>query len=165
MLGMTLVVSATGLYGQKKKERDVLFGSSYNYEITTVKVGQDGTKYVKVWAFGKKVDQAVVQAKKSAVAAAIFRGIPGCSTAMPTPAICSDPNAEENHQAYFENFFATGGPYLKFVNMTTDGVPSGTDCLQVKGGYKVAIYAQIMYDNLRKQLEADGIVKKLNSGF
>lgn len=49
--------------------------------------------------------------------------------------------------------------------MTTDGVPSGQDRLKVKKGYKVAIYVQVMFDNLRKKLEADGIVKSLSSGF
>jgi hypothetical protein len=32
-------------------------------------------------------------------------------------------------------------------------------------GFKVAIYAQVMYDNLRRQLEADGIARRLDSGF
>ncbi len=49
--------------------------------------------------------------------------------------------------------------------MTTDGVPSGTDRRQVKGGYKVGIYVQVMYDNLKRKLEADGIARKLSSGF
>jgi hypothetical protein len=35
----------------------------------------------------------------------------------------------------------------------------------MKKGYKVAIYAQVMYDALRKQLEADGIARRLDSGF
>jgi hypothetical protein len=49
--------------------------------------------------------------------------------------------------------------------MTTDGIPSGQDRRKVKGGYKVAIYVQVMFDNLKHKLEADGIAKKLNSGF
>ncbi len=150
---------------QSRKERKVLFGSSYNYEISTVQVGQEGTKYVKVWGYGKKVDQAIVQAKKNAVAACIFRGIPGNGTAASTPAILQDPNAEELNYDYFQDFFETGHSYLRFVNMTTDGVPSGQDRLKVKGGYKVAIYCQVMYDNLKRQLEADGLARKLSTGF
>lgn len=49
--------------------------------------------------------------------------------------------------------------------MTTDGVPSGQDKRKVKGGYKVAIYVQVMYDNLKKKMEDDGIVRKLSTGF
>ena len=81
------------------------------------------------------------------------------------PAICRDANAYQVNQDYFDNFFQTAGPYIDFVNMTTDGVPSGQDRLKVKKGYKVAIYVQVMFDNLRKKLEADGIVKGLSSGF
>lgn len=133
--------------------------------METIRVGSDGTKFIKVWGFGKKVDIAVMEAKKNAVAACIFRGLPACSTAMATPALCTDPNAGTTHQDYFNNFFTTGGTYLNFVNLTTDGIPSGQDRRQVKGGYKVAIYVQVMHDNLRRQLEADGIIKGLSSGF
>lgn len=165
LIAAMLLAFGTDASAQKRKERKILFGSSYNYEVTTVAVGQDGTKFVKVWGYGKKVDQAVVQAKKNAVAAAIFRGYPGSASANATPPLCKDPNAEENNLEYFEKFFETGGKYLQFVNLTTDGVPAGQDRLKIKGGYKVAIYAQVMYDNLRRQLEADGIIKKLGSGF
>ena len=165
LIAAAFVLIAAPADAQKRKERKVLFGSSYNYEVTTIGVGQDGTKAVKVWGYGKKVDQAVVQAKKNAVAAAILRGYPGSASANATPALMKDPNAEENNIEYFEDFFETGGKYLKFVNLTTDGVPAGQDRLKVKGGYKVAIYVQVMYHNLRKQLEADGVIKKLGSGF
>lgn len=150
---------------QKASERRNLFNNWNNYEVETVSVGQDGTKLLKVWGFGKKVDRAVTQAKKNAVHACIFRGVPGNATSMMTPAICPDPNTLENNIDYFYDFFETGSTYLQFVNLTTDGMPSGQDRREVKGGYKVAIYVQVMYDNLKSKLEADGIAKKLSSGF
>ncbi len=154
-----------GVNAQTRKERKVLFGSSYNYEVAVMGVGQDGTKVIKVWGYAKKVDQAIVQAKKNAVAACIFRGIPGGNGAAATPAICRDSKAEENNAEYFEKFFETGSQYLKYVNLTTDATPSGQDRLKVKGGYKVGIVVQVLYDNLRRDLEADGIAKGLASGF
>lgn len=159
----TLVVA--GADAQSRKERKILFGSSYNYEVAVLGVGQDGTKVFKVWGYAKKVDDAIVQAKKNGVAACIFRGIPGGNGAAPTPAICREPNAEETHADYFDAFFATGGKYLKYVNLTTDAIPSGQDRLKVKGGYKVGVAMQILYDNLRKDLEADGIARRLDAGF
>lgn len=147
------------------KDRRKSFKSWDNYEITTEKVGQDGTKFVKVWGFGKSVDKAIMNAKKNAVHACIFRGLPGAATANPTPPLVKDPDCLEKNIEYFEEFFEAGGAYLGFINLTTDGVPAGQDRRKVKGGYKVALYIQVMYDNLKVKLENDGIISKLNSGF
>lgn len=149
----------------QNKARRKSFSSWENYEIAIEKVGTPGTKFVKVWGFGKNVDAAVMAAKMNAVHACIFRGIPASTTAMATPPICSHPDALTSNQDYFEDFFSEGGPYLAYINMTTDGVPSGTDNRKVKGGYKVAIYVQVLYDNLKKKLENDGIVRGLSDGF
>jgi hypothetical protein len=165
ILALLSLLMVVGANAQKRKERKVLFGSSYNYEVLVLGVGQDGTKVFKVYGFGKKVDAAIAQAKKNAVAACIFRGLPGANGAAPTPAICSNPNAEEDNLDYFTNFFATGGKYLQYINLTTDGMPSGQDRLKVKGGYKVGISVQVLYDKLRKDLEAAGIARGLSSGF
>jgi hypothetical protein len=162
LLSMLMVA---GVNAQSRKERKILFGSSYNYEVAVLGVGQDGTKVFKVWGYAKKVDDAIVQAKKNAVAACIFRGIPGGNGAAPTPAICRETNSEETHADYFADFFETGGKYLKYVNLTTDAIPSGQDRLKVKGGYKVGVVVQILYDNLRRDLETDGIARRLDAGF
>lgn len=162
---VVIMVLPLATKAQKPSERKKLFDNWNNYEVSTVQVGTDGTKFLKVWGFGKKVDRAVTQAKKNAVHACIFRGIPGTSTAMKTPAICPDPNTLENNLDYFYDFFETGSTYIQFVNLTTDGMPSGQDRRKVKGGYKVAIYVQVMYDNLKKKLEEDGIAKNLGSMF
>jgi hypothetical protein len=149
-----------------RREKKAHYSSNYNYEVQIMGVGQDGTKVMKVWGFGKKVEDAVIEAKMNAVASVIFKGIPGGHGAAATPPILSDPNAGEKHTAYFENFFSPGGKYLQFITMTTDGMPSGQDRLKIdKNNYKVAIYAQVMYDALRKQLETDGIARRLDSGF
>lgn len=153
------------LSAQKVKDKSQIFKNWNTYEVSTVQVGQEGTKFLKVWGFGKKVDIAIAQAKKNAVHACIFRGIPGNENAMATPALCNDPNILDTQADYFYDFFEISETYIRFVNLTTDGIPSAQDKREVKGGYKVAIYVQVMYDNLRDKLQADGIIKKLNSGF
>lgn len=148
----------------QKNDRKASYKSWENYEITTERVGTEGTKFVKVWGFGKNVDKAIMNAKRNAIHACIFRGLPGKTNANATPAILSE-GAYNEHYDYFQEFFAPGGPYLGYINVTTDGVPSGQDRRKVKGGYKVAIYVQVMYDNLKDRLENDGLKKKLNHGF
>lgn len=163
MLLLLTFMSATVV--AQDKDRNKSFSSWDNYEITTEKVGTDGTKFVKVWGFAKKEDAAIMQAKKNAVHACLFRGLPGNTSAMNTPPICFSTDALAANESYFKDFFKAGGPYLAYINMTTDGVPSGQDKRKVKGGYKVAIYVQVMYDNLKKKMEDDGIVRKLSTGF
>lgn len=149
-----------------RKERKILYNSSYNYEIQPLGVGQDGTKVVKVWGYGRSVEDAVQVAKRNAVAACIFRGIPAGPGVGTTPAILKDPNAAEEHADYFEEFFQTGGKYLNFISLSTDGAPSGKDRLKIKRKYyKVGVSAQVMYDNLRYELEQAGIARSLDQGF
>jgi hypothetical protein len=159
-----LTLSSVVMFAQKK-DRRMSFKSWDNYEITTEKVGVEGTKFVKVWGFGKTVDEAVMAAKRNAVHACLFRGLPGATNVNATPALCKDPNAFDANYDYFCDFFQPGSDYLKYVNLTTDGIPAGQDKRKVKGGYKCAIYVQVMFDNLRRQMETDGIIKKLSSGF
>jgi hypothetical protein len=165
-----MLLAIEALYPQarhSRRERKVHYSSSSNYEVEITGVGQDGTKTMKVWGYGKKVEDAIIQAKMNAVASVIFRGIPGGQGAASTPAILSDPNAADEHADYFDEFFSPDGKYLRFINLTTDGMPGGQDRLRMSKpkGFKVAIYAQVMYDNLRRQLEADGIARRLDSGF
>lgn len=150
---------------QSRKERKVLYNSNYNYEVTALGVGQDGTKVFKVWGYGKKVEDAIMNAKELGVAACIFKGLPGGAGSAPTPAIVTESNAEVKYAEYFETFFELGGKYMQYIVATGDGVPSGQDRLKIKKGYKVGLTVQISYDALRKQLEADGIARKLNAGF
>ncbi len=159
VMAMILAITTSNAQGAK------LMKNWDNYEVSTIQVGSDGTKFVKVWGYGRNVKKAMLQAKKNAVHACIFRGLPGCETAMATPALCKDSNGFENNQDYFTSFFGDNGDFIKYINITTDTVPSGTDMRKVKSGYKIALYIQILYDNLRKKLEDDGIIKSLNNGF
>lgn len=151
----------------KGKVAKMEYNSSYNYEVATVAVGVDGTKLVKVWGYGKKAEDAQRTAKKNAVACAIFKGYPaaGNGRAAATPAITTDANAAEKHKEYFEKFFAPGGQYLSFVNQSTDAPPSGADRIKMKKMYKVGITVSVAFDALRKEMEAQGIARSLNSGF
>lgn len=152
----------------KKIDKAAYISSWAAYEVTTTQVGQNGTKLLKVWGFGKNVDAAIQQAKMNAVHACLFRGCPGSATARETPAIFKNQGsgqvASDNFE-YFYNFFEESGEYISFVNMTTDGVPSGQDRRKVKGGYKVGIDVQVMYDNLRDKMKNDGLLKNAAGGF
>ncbi len=152
----------------KKVDKMKYIAEWSTYEVTTISVGQNETKNLKVWGFGKNINKAIEQAKKNAIHACLFRGLPGAANARTTPAIFAnqgkDQVALENFE-YFYDFFEVNKEYIGFVNITTDGVPSGQDRREVKGGYKVAISVQVMYDNLKEKMSNDGILKKASSMF
>jgi hypothetical protein len=153
---------------RRNKVRKLEYNSSYNYEVATVAVGVDGTKLVKVWGYGKKVEDAIRNAKKLAVAAAIFSGFPAApgGAAASTPPILKDKNADTKYADFFENFFAPGGKYLQFVQLSNDAPPSGKNRIKVnKKTYKVGVLVSVAYDNLRKYLEDQGIARSLDAGF
>jgi len=99
ILGFSLISNA-----QSKKERKAIYDSQYNYEIQSLGVGQDGTKLLKIWGYGKKPDDAVYEAKRNAVAAVIFRGIPAGNGAATTPSILPIDGYEKNME-FFDDFY------------------------------------------------------------
>jgi hypothetical protein len=159
-----LMVAVTVASGQTRRERKAMYDSKYNYELACLGVGQDGTKLLKVWGYGKKVDNAIYDAKRTAVAAVIFRGVPGGNGAAPTPSLLPV-DGYDQHFEFFDEFFKDGGMYLSFVNLTTDGTPGGSDNIKMSHGYKVAVSASINFSALRKYLEEKNVVKKMDAGF
>ncbi len=152
----------------KNKVRKLEYNSTYNYEVATVAVGVDGTKLIKVWGYGKKVEDAIRKAKQDAVACAISRGFPAGAggRAAATPAIVTDSDVFTKNEAYFTTFFEPGGKYLQYVNLSTDAPPSGADRVKVnKKTYKVGVTISIAFNELRKEMEKEGIARSLDSGF
>jgi hypothetical protein len=166
LIGITISMASDAQ--SRNKKRKLEYNSAYNYEVATVAVGVDGTKLVKVWGYGKKVEDAIRKAKADAIACALFKGYPagGGGAAGATPAIISDRGALEKNADYFEEFFKPGGKYLNYVNLSNDGPPSGKDRVKVnRKTYKVGVVLSIAYNELRKEMEAEGIARKLDSGF
>jgi hypothetical protein len=164
IIALIFMFSSNVIDGQNRKSQKYTYKSSRNYEIVMLGVGSDGTKVFKIFATEKKVEKAIALAKKAAVEMCIFRGLPASGTISGTPALCTSEDEEKN-QDFFDEFFTPGGKYLNYVNITNDGYPSGQDRLKIKGGYKVGLTVQVLYDNLRGDLEREGVVKPLNYGF
>lgn len=167
LITVALLCIATVSEAQKQSKnakRKIEYNSVYNFEVATVAVGVDGTKLIKVSAYAKKQEEATRKAKMDAVACAIFKGFPpgGGGRAAKTPAIVTDKGAAEKHAEFFSNFFAIGGPYLQYVNLSNDVTP---ERIKMKKGIKVTLTVSIAFDQLRKDLEDKGIARKLDAGF
>ena len=159
-----LVVSATYCSAQKKKAS---MAGEYKYESECMGVEGDGSQTLKSWGTGNSKNDAVEQAKKNAVHAMIFQGFngnsgSGCPSQKP---LTSNPALEDEKKEFFDAFFADGGKYMKFVSVSGDGQVAAEDRMKVGKEYKVGVVVSVMYDLLRKDLEAAGIIKGLSSGF
>ena len=71
------------------------------------------------------------------------------------------PGAETQFKEYFDSFFADGGEFQKYASI----IGGTTESVKVGREYKVGCTVSVRKDDLRKALEAAGIVRGLNSGF
>lgn len=165
LLCLTLLITAysDNAFSQAKKKanKDT---RNWRYEIECAGIGKEGTYLIKVWSYSKKPAVAMEQSKKNAVHGVIFQGFAGggqgCTSQKP---LASGPSVEQEKEDFFNEFFADGGKFMKYVGSANDG--AGQEVLKVGKEYKVGVIVSVMKDNLRKDLEAAGIVKKLDSGF
>lgn len=77
----------------------------------------------------------------------------------------NNPGLEQEKIEFFDSFFADGGKYMKFVTVSGDGAVAAQDRMKVGKEYKIGVVVSVMYDQLRKDLEAAGIIRGLSSGF
>lgn len=159
MLMLMLMAAATASASSKTKaDKDT---KAWRYDIECVGNGTEGTYLVKVWSYSKKQATAANQAVKNAVHGVIFKGVPGksrdCVAQRP---LASSPGIENDRADYFEKFFAEGGEYAKYGSAT--GAP---ESIKIGKEYKVGVVVSVYKDQLRKDLEAAGVIKGLSTGF
>lgn len=147
---------------QKKADQQT---AAWRYEIENLgMVATAGNRVFKVWSYASDPRVATEQAKKNAVHGILFKGLADASRAKGCSPLV--PGGESGHEAFFDAFFAQGGEYMKYVALTTSGEVAAEDVLRVsKKEYKIGVIVTVQYDNLRRRLEQEGIVEKLNSRF
>lgn len=130
---------------------------SYEYEAQALNGSKnaDGTMLIKAWGTDTKVKKAKEQAKRNAVRALLFKGIPNSAVKRP---LVNEPGAEEKYRDYFDRFFAEGGKYNQYIVEiksvdARDYIKSG--CM-----HRVAVNMKIHYLALQKELENSNIIKK-----
>ena len=145
-----------------KAKRDM---EAYRYEIECVGTGVEGTYLIKVWTYSKKPKVALAQSKKNALHGIIFKGFAGGGQGCTSQKAFCAPSVEEQNIDFFDKFFADGGQYMRYISESNDGSVDSDDRLKVGKEYKIGVVVSVMKDQLRKDLEAAGIIKGLDSGF
>lgn len=133
----------------------------FRYDIECAGNGTNGTYLVKVWSYSRNVNVAESQARKNAVHGVIFKGFGSSSDCVGQRPLAKNPGVEIENQTYFDSFFADGGEYQKYASIV-----NGTmETAKVGKEYKVGVVVAVQKDELRRALEAAGIIKALNAGF
>jgi hypothetical protein len=166
VLIIALTVSACGSVKKVAKVAD-MDTRQWRYEIEPVAVGSQGTYQIKVWSYSTNPNVATEQAKKNAIHGIIFKGFGGNQNSPGQKALVTDPYLEEQRQDFFGPFFANGGGYMKFVNLSNshDVAIAAGDRVKIGKEYKIGIIVSVNKDALRKELENAGIINKLGDIF
>ena len=143
---------------QKKADKDT---EQFRYEIECAGNAIQGTYLVKVWTYSKKASIAENQCRKNAVHGVIFKGYGGGQGCVSQRPMANQPGIEVQYKDYFDNFFANGGEFQKYASI----MGGTTEVVKVGKEYKVGVVVSVRKDDLRKALEAAGIIRGLNSGF
>lgn len=156
---LMIVLSFTSCKSQKGTPSTAVF---YDYEVQFIRTGVEGTELFKVFSYGHNEKECIGAAKSNAIKAILFKGVPGSGLIRP---MVTEVGAEQKHRDYFEEFFRTGGKYLNYVALSGDGSIDDRDRLRVGNRLKIGIVVSVQKANLRKELEAAGIIRGLSSGF
>ena len=143
---------------QKKANVDT---DQFRYEIECAGNAIQGTYLVKVWSYSKSPSIAENQCRKNAVHGVIFKGYGGGQGCVSQRPLANNPGVEAQYEEYFKSLFATGGEFQKYASI----MEGTTESVRIGGEYKVGVVVSVRKDDLRKALEAAGVIRALNSGF
>lgn len=160
--------SINASFAQAKRKADQQT-EQWRYEVENLgqkssRGGHGTTHILKVWSFSKKPEVAEEQSKKNAVHAVVFQGVPSNEEKRLNgiEPLLQDPAAEAENAQFLENFFATGGDYMRFVTITNGGM---ADAVRQGKEYKIGLTVEVNTPGLRKYLEEHNIITSLNAGF
>lgn len=141
----------------KDNKNDII---SYQIEGTGTTAAQ-GTYNVKsiVVTKNNKISDALIA--KCAVHGVLFKGFTNEKARQMQKPLAGSPMVEQEHAEFFESFFSDGGSYMAYVQL----VSNSRSVVKAGKEYKVSAIVTVAKEQLRKDLEAKGILKGLSSGF
>ncbi len=131
------------------------------YELVGNGTGAQGTYLLTVSIVSKKKDVKTADLARCAVHGVLFRGFANKEQRQSQKPLAGNAGVEASHPDFFNTFFSDNGRYASYVSEV-----SGSRQV-VKSGkqYKVSATVTVNKDQLRRDLEDEGIIKGLNSAF
>lgn len=131
------------------------------YEISGAGTGAQGTYLVKVSVLTKDKKPANSVLTRAAVHGVLFHGFSNKELRQNQKPLAGSASIEAQHSDYFNNFFADGGAYTNYV----ETVSGSREVVKSGKQYKISAIVTVNKDQLRKDLEAAGVIRGLNSIF
>ncbi len=153
----TAIISLMGITSCKTTQN---IDSSYAYSsFKTECLGSelDGTVLLRTWGKGTSKAAAIEQARKNAVKDVLFKGITDGSAECNKRPLIMEVNAQEKYEYYFNQFFAEGGAYTKYVvanEKRTSRIAAKSSSLENWG-----VVVSVDRAALRQRLVEDNIIK------
>lgn len=127
-----------------------------NTPVECVSQDPSGVQLLKVWGKGMNVDEAVENARKSAVEAVLFSYITRGTGKFNSIPIIDNGTIRGAHSQYFNKFFKNGGEYKKFAKkekVNKDNV--------LEGGNMVVVETLLLVDRpaLKAKMKKDNIIE------
>jgi len=134
----------------------------YAYLIECVSVETSGTSIIKIWNSKKGKKYSVLQARKDAIYAVLYHGVPGNNGCIAQKPLLSSAESIESFNRIKNRFFANEGIWYHYANEAT--IINSLPELIKENDWKI-YQVSISKDLLRKYLEEQKIINSLNSGF
>ena len=129
---------------------------NYSYKTECLGMENDGSQTVKAWGNGRSRDEAVEDARKTAVRDVMFNGIRNGKPDCNVNPVVGEVNARDKYAEYFNKFFADKGAYTQFISEKYN--------MEVTIGAKQAGVLET-YGVIVRVLRQDLIVKMKNEGI
>lgn len=132
------------------------------YDIICEGNGVEGTYLIRVWVYANKHNLKPEPIRKYAIHGVIFKGVTGSAKCNGQKPLAKSLSVEEENKAYFDEFFEKKNAYLNFATI----IEGTFERVKVtKRQFKIGAVVSVSKDQLRRQLEADGIIRGLSTGF
>jgi hypothetical protein len=134
----------------------------FAYQVECISVENSGSVSVNIWNTKKGKKYSQLQARKDAVHAILFLGVPGSNGCVTQKPFLSTPESIEAFKKIENDFFSKNGEWSKYTREAN----ISTTLPQQIGDKKWKVFqVSISKDLLRKFLEEHKIIKSLNTGF
>ncbi|TKC12827.1 hypothetical protein FA048_04210 [Pedobacter polaris] len=160
---LSLAVLATLLASTSCSTPKKVAGNYYNHKTECLSVELDGTQIVNAWSNTAESITVIEQAKRNAINDVLFVGLLEGKNNCNVQPILAAANIKSNNEAYFNKFFAAGGPYINYVSVKDDKVEMAfwneKDPEIIKKIINKGFILRLNRPALKEKMIADGILK------